>query len=77
MQNPTDQAEATIPAENGSNINRTVAVRRKAAKRTNPFDLAAEELHLMSSSPPPQEAEDIPAARKKPRLDEPLPTRSY
>jgi hypothetical protein len=75
MQNPTDQAEATVPEETVSNDspnwNRTVAVRRKAAKRTNPFELTAEELHLMS--PSPQEAEDIPA-RKKPRLEEPFPT---
>jgi hypothetical protein len=41
-------------------------LRRKAAKRTLPFDLAAEEL-LVS------QAEDNPA-RKKPRLEEPLPT---
>jgi hypothetical protein len=71
MQNhPTDQADASTPTENGSNMNRTVAVRRKAAKRTNPFDLTAEELHehLMS----PSQAEDIQVA-KKPRLEEPLP----
>jgi hypothetical protein len=80
MQNPTDQAEASIATDttsidNRSNWNRTVAVRRKAAKRTHPFDLAAEELHLVpsSSSLSPQ-AEDIPPARKKPRLEEPLPT---
>jgi hypothetical protein len=62
MQNPTDQAEASIPAETvreGPNLNqnRTVTVRRKAAKRSTPL---------------PQ-AEAIPA-RKKPRLEEPLPT---
>jgi hypothetical protein len=80
MQNPTDQAgaegEASITTEttvtsDGPNWNRTVAVRRKAAKRTHPFDLAAGELHLVSSTP---QAEDIPAARKKPRLEKPLPT---
>jgi hypothetical protein len=54
--------------DNGSNTNRTVTVRRKATKRTLPFDLAAGELE---ASP---QAEDILAARKKPRLDEPLPT---
>jgi hypothetical protein len=74
MQNPTDQAEATVPEETVSNDspnwNRTVAVRRKAAKRTSPFELTAEELHLVSSSSP---AEDLPA-RKKLRLEEPLPT---
>jgi hypothetical protein len=46
-------------------------MRRKAAKRTLPFDLTAEELLLVSSQPP--QDEDIPA-RKKPRLEEPLPT---
>jgi hypothetical protein len=74
MQNPTDQAEATVPEETVSddspNWNRSVVVRRKAAKRTNPFELTAEELHLMSSS---SLAEDLPA-RKKLRLEEPLPT---
>jgi hypothetical protein len=43
-------------------------VHRKAAKRTLPWDLVAGELHLMS---PPQ-LEDIRAARKKPRLEEPF-----
>ena len=74
MQHPTDQDETSIPTDttviNGPNMNRTVTVRRKAAKRSLPFDLKAEELHLVS--PPPQD-EDIPA-RKKPRLEEPLPT---
>ncbi len=60
MQNPTDQAEAeaSIPEETGSNDspnkNRPVAVRRKAAKRTLPWDLQAGELDLMSPPPPPQ-----------------------
>jgi hypothetical protein len=88
---PTDQAEAPIPPVTVSNdpippeivregpdenLNGTVIVRRKAAKRSLPFDLAAGELHehLMPSLWSPQ-AEDIPAvARKKPRLEEPLPT---
>jgi hypothetical protein len=64
---PTGQAEAPIPLEtvsNGSNTNRIVEVRRKAAKRSLPFDLAAEEL-LVSQK------DDNPA-RKKPRLEEPL-----
>jgi hypothetical protein len=79
MQNPTDQAEAapsiatdTTSINSGPSWNRAVAVRRKAAKRTHPFDLAVGELHLVPSSSPPQ-AEDVPSARKKPRLDEPLP----
>jgi hypothetical protein len=49
------------------NQNRTFAVRRKAANRTLPWDLAAGELDLVSS-PPPQ-TEVIPA-RKKRRLEE-------
>jgi hypothetical protein len=81
MENPTDQAEAeasiatdTAQVNSGPSRNRTVAVRRKAAKRTHPFDLAAEELHLVPSlSLSSPQAEGIPAARKKPRLDEPLP----
>jgi hypothetical protein len=81
MQNPTNQAEAeaSIPTENvgdDPNGNRIVNVRRKAAKRTVPFDLVEEELHLMpSSSLPRPQAEDVPApARKKPRMEEPLST---
>jgi hypothetical protein len=78
MQNPTDQAkaEAPIPIKTESNdadTNCTVAAHRKAAKRTLPWDLVAGELHLMSSQPP--QNEEIPApARKKPRLEEPVPT---
>jgi hypothetical protein len=53
--------------------NLTVIARRKAAKRTLSWDLETGELDLVSS--PPLQAEDIPAAaRKKPRLEEPLPT---
>jgi hypothetical protein len=69
---PTRDGEAIIPIEivsNGSNLRRTVAVRRKAAKRNHPWDLAAEELLLLSSQPP--QAEDT-AARKKPRLEKPF-----
>jgi hypothetical protein len=69
MQNPTDQAEASIPTNNGPDWKRTVNVRSKAAKRTHPFDLAGEQLNLVS----PPHAEDIPA-RKRPRLEEPLLT---
>jgi hypothetical protein len=72
MQNPTDQAEASIPTErtvtkNSRNWKRTVNVRRKAAKRTHPFDLTEEELDLVSPD------EDT-RTRKKPRLEEPSPT---
>jgi hypothetical protein len=68
---PNMKAEAPIPTEtmstsNGPNTNRTVNISRKAAKRTLPWDQAAEEL-LVSQD------EDNPA-RKKPRIEEPLPT---
>jgi hypothetical protein len=70
------EAEAIIPMEivsnEDANMNGTVKISRKAAKRTLPWDLTAEELLLLSSQPP--QAEDIPAARKKPRLEESLPT---
>jgi hypothetical protein len=77
---PSENDQALIPPEtvsNDSDMNPTVIVRRKAAKRTLPFDLVAEELLLVSSSsspPPSPQAEDIPAARKKQRLEMPLPT---
>jgi hypothetical protein len=51
------------------NLNLTFAARRKAAKRTLPWALVAEELDL--ESPPPLQAEVIPAT-KKPRLEEPF-----
>jgi hypothetical protein len=83
MQEPTEEAEASISTENvggegpDENLNQTFAARRTAAKRTLPWDLAAGELHLMSNqlqSPPlPPQAEDISAAKKR-RLEEPLPT---
>jgi hypothetical protein len=47
-----------------NNWTRTVRVSRKAAKRTHPFGLAVEELDLVPHIP----------ARKKPRLEKPLPT---
>jgi hypothetical protein len=78
MQTPTDQAEASFPTEttvinndNVPNMNHTVKERRKSAKRTLHFGLTTEELNLVS----PPHHEDIPA-RKKPRLEEPLPTRT-
>jgi hypothetical protein len=79
MREPTEKAqevEASISTENvregpDENLNRTVAARRKAAKRTLPWDLAAGELNLLPSSS--LQVEVIPA-RKKPRLEEPLPT---
>jgi hypothetical protein len=78
MQEPTEDDDAPIPPEtvsNDSNMNHTVIVRRKAAKRTLPWGLAAEELDLLSSQPPPPpQAEDIPStATKKRRLRSPFP----
>jgi hypothetical protein len=73
---PTEVNEASVPTENvrdSPNLNDAVAVRRTAAKRTLPWDLAAQELLLIPSSSLPR-AEDIPAAKKKPRIEEPLPT---
>jgi hypothetical protein len=71
---PTEEAEASISTENAregpdENLNHTFAARRKAAKRTLPWDLDAGELNL--ASPPPPQAEDVPA-KKKPRLEEPF-----
>jgi hypothetical protein len=75
MQEPTEEAEeveAPIPTEIVSsgpdeNLNQTVKVCRKAAKRTLPWDLATGELDLV---PSPSQAEDILAGIKQ----EPLPT---
>jgi hypothetical protein len=67
-----DVIEAPIPIEilsNDPNLNRTVAVRRKAAKRTLPWGLGAGQLNLVS---PPQ-AKDTQAT-KRPRLETPFPT---
>jgi hypothetical protein len=66
-----EEPEAIIPMEvvssGSSTMLRSAAttrLRRKVARRTESWYLA---------SPPPQDDEDIPA-RKKPRLEEPLPT---
>jgi hypothetical protein len=66
MQNPTDQAEAQAPipiktVSNGADMNCTVVARRKAAKRTLPWDLKAGELYLMSSQP--SQDEGVPASK--------------
>jgi hypothetical protein len=76
MQEPTedddDDDEASISTENereDPNLNSTdgtFSLQRKAAKRTLPWDLAVDELELMS----PQQNEDI-RAMKRPRLEEP------
>jgi hypothetical protein len=65
MQERTEEAEAASIPRDGPNLNRTFTVRRKAAKRTFPWDMLAGELSLVSL---PQ-AEDVPAT-KKPRLEE-------
>jgi hypothetical protein len=56
-----DEDEAPVPPETESNdaSMNTGIVRRKAAKRTLPWDLNAGELDLVSS--PPAQAEAIPA----------------
>jgi hypothetical protein len=64
MPSPTDQAEASIPTETvreSSNQNLTLTVCRKAAKRS-------ESWYQTTSEPL------LTPARKKPRLEEPLPT---
>jgi hypothetical protein len=70
MQGPPEDNddEGSISMENereDPTLSDTFAVRRKAAKRTLPWDLAADELELVS----PQQAEDI-RATKRPRLEE-------
>jgi hypothetical protein len=65
-----DDDEASISMENvreDPNLNDSFIVRRKAAKRTLPWDLSLDELELMS----PPHAEDTPAM-KRPRLEEPF-----
>jgi hypothetical protein len=79
MEAPAAEAEAFIPMESVINSGRniymlsnsgtTTTVRRKAAKRTFPWDLKAGELNLAAPfSPPQQQDEDIPATKKL-RLD--------
>jgi hypothetical protein len=69
----TDQAEAFIPTEpviNGPNLDRTVTVRRKAAKRTDPLYLAPPPQNFAVPLSPSPQAEEIPA-RTKPCFEEP------
>jgi hypothetical protein len=82
MQNPTEQAEASIPTASSvravPNLNPTVTVRRKVAKRSKRwYQPIAAALPLTMAAPLPTslqaEAEAIPA-RKKRRLEEPLST---
>jgi hypothetical protein len=60
----TEEAEASIPTENvrddpedpdDPDLDVTVVVCRKAAKRTFPWDLAVGELNLVSPPPQPEE----------------------
>jgi hypothetical protein len=70
MQNPTNQAETSIPTENVSsdaNLNRTFVVQRKGAKRTEPW-------YHVTSSQNLAEPWSIPPMRKKPRFEDSLPT---
>jgi hypothetical protein len=70
---PTEDDEASIPTEHersGASMNPTITVRRKAAKRTLPWKLAADEIQLALS--PPQD-EDT-RVTKRPRLEELFPT---
>jgi hypothetical protein len=70
---PTEDDEASITTEherNGPSMNPTITVRRKAAKRSLPWKLTADEIQLALS--PPQD-EDI-REMKRPRLEEPVPT---
>jgi hypothetical protein len=64
-----DDDEASTSTENvreEPNLNSTFALRRKVAKRTLPWDLAVNDLELVS----PQQAEEI-RATMRPRLEEP------
>jgi hypothetical protein len=65
---PTEDDDAPIPPEiasNAANMNHTaIILHRKAAKRTLPWDLTAAEQQLVPHIP----------ERKRPRLEEPLPT---
>jgi hypothetical protein len=76
-----DDDEASIPAEHvrddpntNPNQYRTVTVRRQAAKRTFPWDLAADEIQL--ALPRPQDEDEyIHEAKRRRRLEEePVPT---
>jgi hypothetical protein len=76
MQSPTTPTEddlACIPTEhavrNGLNLS---AGNRKAAKRTFPWKLKADEIQLALSRP--QDEDDYIRATKRPRLQDPIPT---
>ncbi len=68
MQEPSKEVEASIPplkVKDDANLNRKFTARRKAAKRTLPWDLKADEIKLAPPwppppPPPPPEDESIP-----------------
>jgi hypothetical protein len=63
---PTEDDEASIPTEhvrNGPNLNRIFTVRHKAAKRTFPWELTADEIQL--ALPPPH----VPRRSLRARLE--------
>jgi hypothetical protein len=68
-----DEADDTLPTDhvrNSPNLNRTFTVRRKAVKRTFPWDLAAGEIQL--ALPRPQDEDEGIRETKRPRLEEPF-----
>jgi hypothetical protein len=73
-QGPTEEAEAMEEVGDDPNLDTNAAgsfsLRRKAAKRTLPWELVVGDLNLVSSQSQPSLDEDIPAT-KKPRLEEP------
>jgi hypothetical protein len=72
---PTEDDAGSIPTEcvrNGPNLNCTFTVRRRAAKRTVPGDLPADEIQL--ALPRPQDEDEDPRETQRPRLEEPFPT---
>jgi hypothetical protein len=69
---PTEDDVASILPEHvhsSPNLNRAVPLRRKAARRTLPFELALDEIQLAEPPPPPSPDEEI-QDRKRPRLNE-------
>jgi hypothetical protein len=81
VQNPTDQAETSNPAETvmassvpNLDLNRTFTVRRKAAKRSESWYHKPPLQNDTAPLLPSPEAEVILAKKKKQRLEEPLPT---
>jgi hypothetical protein len=70
---PTEDDEASTPTEhvrNCPNLNRTFTLRRKAAKRSFPWELTADEIQLASPPPHDEDTRDT----ERPRLEEPVST---